>query len=206
MYEYFEGYITTITPGYIVMDVNGIGYLLYASDPYRYQVDLEKKVRVYIHQVVTDSFQSLYAFYSRNDKSLFEKLINVSGIGPKSANAIMAGNQNQVLLKAINEENITFLTKFPGVGKKTAKQIVLDLKGKLDDLFSADLFTPEKTTADSSGDNGHAQELQEAMDALTALGYSAREVKQVEKQLLGINEPMDTNQYLSEGLKLLTQF
>ncbi|MEJ6400410.1 Holliday junction branch migration protein RuvA [Nicoliella lavandulae] len=206
MYEYFEGYITAVTPSYVVLDVNGIGYLLFVSDPYQYQVDAENKVKAYIHQVVTDSFQSLYAFKTRADKALFEKLINVSGIGPKSANAIMAGNQNQALLRAINEENVTFLTKFPGVGKKTAKQIVLDLKGKIDDLFNDDLLTPEAMPQPSTSEVTGAKELQDALDALSALGYSSRDVKKVEKQLLAVDQPMDTNQYLSEGLKLLTQF
>ncbi|MBW1605790.1 Holliday junction branch migration protein RuvA [Lactobacillus sp. Sy-1] len=203
MYEYFEGYVTAVTPSYIVLEVNGIGYLLFTADPYSYQVDANQKIRVYIHQVIADSFQSLYAFHALKDKALFEKLINVSGIGPKSANAIMAGNQNQGLLKAINEENITFLTKFPGVGKKTAKQIVLDLKGKIDDLFEGELLVPEPSVAD---DGDAAKELRDALDALNALGYSARDVKKVEKQLLAIDAPMDTNQYLSEGLKLLTQY
>ncbi|UQS86795.1 Holliday junction branch migration protein RuvA [Nicoliella spurrieriana] len=205
MYEYLTGFVTAVTPSYIVLDVNGIGYLLYTADPYRYHVDADKQLKLYVHQVITDSFQSLYAFASRNDKALFEKLINVSGIGPKSANAIMAGNQNQGLLRAINEENITFLTKFPGVGKKTAKQIVLDLKGKLDDLFEADQLAPKSRVAVSVS-TSDTRELQDALAALNALGYSSRDVARVKKQLLALDGELDTNQYLSEGLRLLTQF
>ncbi|MCL0312344.1 Holliday junction branch migration protein RuvA [Apilactobacillus sp. TMW 2.2459] len=200
MFEYLNGYIVDINPKYIVLDVNGVGYLIYVSDPYRYNVDLDNLQKIYVHQVVTDSFQMIYGFYSKTDKTIFEKLINVSGIGPKSALAILVRNDHKELLNAINTENVTFLTKFPGVGKKTAKQIILDLKGKLDDIYPNDAENEtEKVTVDSTETN---VELKDALEALIALGYTKTNVEKV-KKVLSKETKMSTDEYLSAGLKIL---
>ncbi|KRM68379.1 Holliday junction DNA helicase RuvA [Apilactobacillus ozensis DSM 23829 = JCM 17196] len=201
MFEYLNGYIVDINPKYIVLDVSGVGYLVYVSDPYRYEVDLDNKRKVYVHQVVTDSFQMIYGFYSKTDKTIFEKLINVSGIGPKSALAILVRNDHRELLNAINTENVTFLTKFPGVGKKTAKQIILDLKGKLDDIYP-NQFSNEKSGDTSTPANEVNAELKDALDALVALGYTKANVEKV-KLVLVKEAKMTTDEYLSAGLKIL---
>lgn len=204
MFEYLKGIIEDVEPGYIVIDVNGVGYLVYTADPYQYDIDSEKKVKVFIHQSVTDSSQTLYGFASKEIKSIFEKLLNVSGIGPKSALAILAGNDPKSLLNAINSENVSYLTKFPGVGQKTAKQIILDLKGKLDDIAPSlfdDFDSIEKQTKKQDTNT----ELEDALQALAALGYTSRDVKKVRKELEAKN-PMSTDEYLSNGLRILTQF
>ncbi|QBP18740.1 Holliday junction branch migration protein RuvA [Acetilactobacillus jinshanensis] len=199
MFEYFIGYVTDIKKTYIVLEVNGIGYKVYVPNASLFKIDSDHKIKVYIHQAVSDVADVLYGFKSQIDKSIFERLINVSGIGPKNAIAILSGNDQQALLNAINEENVTYLTKFPGVGKKTAKQIILDLQGKLDDLLvsgasnSQPVVNPKVTP-----------HLQEALEALQALGYSNRDVKSVEGPLAK-NSKLTTNQYISAGLKLLNR-
>lgn len=205
MFEYLKGTIEDVQPGYIVVDVNGVGYLVYTSNPYVYQVDSNEKVKVFIHQAVTDSSQLLYGFSSRELKSIFEKLLNVSGIGPKSALAIIAGNDPQSLLNAINTENVTYLTKFPGVGQKTAKQIILDLKGKLDDIAPSlfdDFAAENQPVSDDKSDN---QALEDALEALSELGYSARDIKKARKALEDI-EVTTTEDYLRQGLSAVTKF
>ncbi|WP_338209935.1 Holliday junction branch migration protein RuvA [Lactiplantibacillus paraxiangfangensis] len=202
MYEYFLGQITDVTPSFVVIEVSGIGYKVLTANPYRYQVG-DAQVKMYIHQAVSDNGMSLFGFYDADEKALFEKLLNVSGIGPKSALAILANNDHSGLIQAINQENATYLTSFPGVGKKTAQQIVLDLKGKLNDLnvdvtgqTELDVTTPEVEGA-----------LADALAALAALGYSQREVKKVTKSLetYSQSKQVDTNDLLSEGLRLLTK-
>lgn len=201
MYEYLHGTITAVTPTHVVIDVNGVGYLVNTANPYRYQVGTTL-VTVYVYQAVSDSAQTLYGFADYDEKQLFLKLINVNGIGPKSALAILANPDHQGLMQAIRTNDVSFLTKFPGVGKKTAGQIVLDLQGKLDDLAapaSQDLFTPEV-----AGDGNVSPELSDALAALDALGYRAAAIKKITpklKQFAGSN----TNDYLSEGLRLLTK-
>jgi len=202
VYEYFLGQITDVTPSFVVIEVSGIGYKVLTANPYRYQVG-DAQVKMYIHQAVSDNGMSLFGFYDADEKALFEKLLNVSGIGPKSALAILANNDHSGLIQAINQENATYLTSFPGVGKKTAQQIVLDLKGKLNDLnvdvtgqTELDVTTPEVDGA-----------LADALAALAALGYSQREVKKVTKSLetYSQSKQVDTNDLLSEGLRLLTK-
>ena len=126
MYEYFDGLVTSVTPYYIVVEIQGIGYQVYVANPFRYHADSKKKL--YIYQAVRENAITLYGFWNLAEKNLFLKLLNVSGIGPKSALAILANDNHLGLVEAINGENITYLTKFPGVGKKTAQQIILDLK------------------------------------------------------------------------------
>jgi len=202
MYEYLHGTIAAVYPDHVVIDVNGVGYLVNTANPYRYQVTTDgQAVTIYVYQAVSDSAQTLYGFQDFAEKQLFLKLINVNGIGPKSALAILANPDHQGLMQAIRTNDVSFLTKFPGVGKKTAGQIVLDLQNKLDDLEPVDdgeLFTPEVATTD-----GTNPELDDAIAALTALGYRETAVKKITpklKQFAGES----TNDYLSEGLRLLT--
>lgn len=200
MYEYLRGTVAALTPDHIVVDVQGVGYLVNTANPYRYNVD--EQVTIYVYQAVSDSAQTLYGFTDFAEKQLFLKLINVSGIGPKSALAILANPDHQGLMLAIKTSDVSFLTKFPGVGKKTAGQLVLDLQGKLDDLTPAadpQLFEPE---AVATGE-GNAQ-LDDALAALTALGYREAAIKKVAPKLRQFTGKT-TNDYLSEGLRLLTK-
>lgn len=200
MYEYLRGTVAAVTPDHIVVDVQGVGYLVNTANPYRYQVD--EQVTLYVYQAVSDSAQTLYGFTDYAEKQLFLKLINVSGIGPKSALAILANPDHQGLMVAIKTNDISFLTKFPGVGKKTAGQLVLDLQGKLDDLApeeAPDLFEPETVTTSA----GNSQ-LEDALAALQALGYREAAVKKITPKLRQF-AGQDTNDYLSEGLRLLTK-
>ncbi|WP_143463294.1 Holliday junction branch migration protein RuvA [Levilactobacillus enshiensis] len=201
MYEYLHGTVAAVYPDHVVIDVNGVGYLVNTANPYRYAVN-DDPTTIYVYQAVSDTAQTLYGFVDYAEKQLFLKLINVNGIGPKSALAILANPDHQGLMLAIKTNDVSFLTKFPGVGKKTAGQIVLDLQGKLDDLEPADsdeLFTPE--VAGSAGDN---PKLDDAIAALNALGYKETAVKKILPQLKQ-TASQTTNDYLSAGLKLLTK-
>ena len=197
MYEYLNGVITEVAPNYIVVEVGGIGYRVLVANPYAFPMnELE---RVYVEQIIRENEQSLYGFLTADEK-LFQKLLNVSGIGPKSALAILANADHTGLVQAIADNDITFLTKFPGIGKKTAQQIVLDLQNKLGDLpFNNDieinLVLPEKQTSDNP-------ELADALLALEALGYAKKDITRVEK-VLTKEAQMTTAEYVSAGLRLL---
>ncbi|WP_207942548.1 Holliday junction DNA helicase RuvA [Enterococcus sp. DIV2402] len=198
MYEYIIGKIAAIHPAYIVIETNGIGYQIASGNPYRYSSKMNQEVKIFVHQVIREDAHTLYGFNSLEAKQLFLRLISVSGIGPKSGLAIMANDDHDGLIAAIESGDITYLTKFPGVGKKTAQQLILDLKGKLGELAGdltgevpMELFTTSENPA-----------LEEAIAALQALGYSERETKKVHKQLL--QEPVQsTDEYLRAGLKLM---
>ena len=198
MYEYLTGLVTVVAPQYIVVDVNGVGYKLLVANPYRYQEDRTKKVQVYVYQAVREDNISLFGFTDQNEKKLFMQLINVSGIGPKSALAILANPDHQGLVDAITNNNVNYLTKFPGIGKKTASQIVLDLRDKLTNEISSSLFATTQLTVDATVN----RELKDALEALAALGYKERDIKKVQKTLMK-EEQMATDEYLRQALRLL---
>ncbi|KEK13703.1 Holliday junction branch migration protein RuvA [Limosilactobacillus reuteri] len=198
MYEYLTGLVTVVAPQYIVVDVNGVGYKLLVANPYRYQEDRTKKVQVYVYQAVREDNISLFGFTDQNEKNLFMQLINVSGIGPKSALAILANPDHQGLVDAITNNNVSYLTKFPGIGKKTASQIVLDLRDKLTNESSSSLFATTQLAVDTTVNS----ELKDALEALAALGYKERDIKKVQKTLMK-EEQMATDEYLRQALRLL---
>ena len=197
MYEYIKGILTKITAKYIVVETAGIGYLLHVANPYAYSGKMNQEVQVYLHQVVREDARLLYGFATEEEKQLFLNLISVSGIGPVSALAIIAADDNAGLVQAIESKNITYLTKFPKIGKKTAQQMVLDLEGKINlDLEDA----PAQTNAKVSEEN---QALEEAMEAMLALGYKATELKKIKKFFEGTTDTAEN--YIKSALKMLVK-
>ena len=197
MYEYIKGILTKITAKYIVVETAGIGYLLHVANPYAYSGKMNQEVQVYLHQVVREDAHLLYGFETEEEKQLFLNLISVSGIGPVSALAIIAADDNAGLVQAIESKNITYLTKFPKIGKKTAQQMVLDLEGKINlDLEDA----PAQSNAKVSEEN---QALEEAMEAMLALGYKATELKKIKKFFEGTTDTAEN--YIKSALKMLVK-
>ncbi|MBU5270755.1 Holliday junction branch migration protein RuvA [Staphylococcus caprae] len=179
MYAYVKGTLSQLFPTHVVVETAGIGYEIQTPNSYRFQKYLDKEVQIYTSLIVREDAQLLYGFISEEEKDMFLSLIKVTGIGPKSALAILAASTPNEVKQAIENENDAYLTQFPGIGKKTARQIVLDLKGKVtineedsDTLLQVDLNSTEQS-----------QIVKEAMLALEALGYSKRELSKVEKVL-----------------------
>lgn len=196
MYEYMIGTIALVTPNYIVLDNQGIGYCIQTSNPYYYQ-EGQKDVKIFIYQAVKEDSLDLFGFPNQKEKELFTSLISISGIGPKSALAILANPDHQQLLDAIANEDVDYLSRFPKIGKKTASRIIIELHDKIDTIASGDLFNPETSVASSVNN-----ELKDALGALQALGYRQRDVDKV-KKALSKQAGLTTDQYLREGLKIL---
>ncbi|WP_058307268.1 Holliday junction branch migration protein RuvA [Gracilibacillus massiliensis] len=197
MIAYIQGEVAEITDQAVILDVNGLGYEVICPNPYRFQADVGQKQKIFTYHYVREDAQILYGFQTQDEKSLFSKILNVSGIGPKGALAVLATTSVQDFVVAIEQEDEKFLTSFPGVGKKTARQMILDLKGKLPFEYPADnLFTETK----NQPNDNHA--LLEAVEALKALGYSDKEITQVKPALA--NEQSDAaDTYIRKGLSLL---
>ena len=193
MYEYLNGELAHILPTAIVIDVHGVGYQVVFANPYRLQDSLKKQIKVLVQQVVREDSITLYGFISSEERELFQRLISVSGIGPKSAMSILANDDTEGFMNAVESGNVTYLTKFPGVGKKTAQQIILDLKGKFEAL-------PEETTKAVVSTNQAT--LEEAKEALLGLGYSAKEITKIWKSLEAA-APSTTQEALKVAFKLL---
>lgn len=193
MYEYLNGELAHILPTAIVVDVHGVGYQVVFANPYRLQDSLKKQIKVLVQQVVREDSITLYGFISNEERELFQRLISVSGIGPKSAMSILANDDTEGFVNAVENGNVTYLTKFPGVGKKTAQQIILDLKGKFEAL-------PEETAKAVVSTNQAT--LEEAKEALLGLGYSAKEITKIWKSLEAA-APSTTQEALKVAFKLL---
>ena len=181
MYNYIKGIIESHGSNYISVDNNGIGYKIYVANPYSYNEGEE--YRVYIFTNVKEDEYTLYGFKTIKEREFFEKLINVKGVGPRLAIPIMASNVDS-LVDAIERENILYLTKFPKVGDKMARQIILDLKGKL--VKNDDLFTNDG--------------LDELMSVLESLGYKKTDIKKILPQIDASNS---VEQQVKDALKLL---
>ena len=193
MYEYLNGELAHILPTAIVVDVHGVGYQVVFANPYRLQDSLKKQIKVLVQQVVREDSITLYGFISSEERELFQRLISVSGIGPKSAMSILANDDTEGFVNAVESGNVTYLTKFPGVGKKTAQQIILDLKGNFEVL-------PEEATKAVISTNQAT--LEEAKEALLGLGYSAKEITKIWKSLEAA-APSTTQEALKVAFKLL---
>ncbi|WP_206166955.1 MULTISPECIES: Holliday junction branch migration protein RuvA [Mammaliicoccus] len=196
MYAYIKGIVTQLYPSHIVVEANGIGYEIQTPNSYRFQSQLDKETQVYTQLIVREDAQLLYGFVNLEEKDMFLSLIKVTGIGPKSALAILATSTPNEVAIAIENENESYLTKFPGIGKKTARQIILDLKGKLVITEESELFPESKDAGQDV--------LEEALLALEALGYSKREITKVKKNLE--KESFDSvDACVKRGLALLIQ-
>ncbi len=182
MYNYIIGKITFQEGNIIVIENNNIGYEINVSNPFSYELD--KDYKVYLYNNVKEEEYTLYGFKSLDEKNLFLKLIGVKGLGPKIALAIMATGSINGIVDAIERENILYLKKFPKVGEKLAKQIILDLKGKLD-----------STNITVSQDNQD-----ELVGVLTGLGYKMGEIKKILPQ---ITKDISVEEQIKMALRLM---
>ncbi len=185
MYDYIKGTITYIKNNAIVVENNGIGYLVYVANPYSYE--LNKEYKVYIYQHVMEDENSLYGFKSVEEKEFFLKLISVKGLGCKMALPILAVGSIDGIMDAIERENILYLKKFPKIGDKLARQIVLDLKGKLE-FIGVGLSDDE------------LQVENELKEALIALGYKEKEIIPV---ISKVDTSLPIEGQIKDALKLL---
>lgn len=198
MYAYIKGTLAVLNPTHVVVEASGVGYEIQTPNSYRFQKFMDQEVVIHTSLIVREDAQLLYGFINQEEKDMFLSLIKVTGIGPKSALAILVSSSPNEVKIAIENENDTYLTKFPGIGKKTARQIVLDLKGKvqINEVDSSQILNAEA----SFGDNTPI--IKEAILALEALGYSKRELTKVEK-VLAKDSFESVDDAVKKGLQLL---
>lgn len=118
MYDYIKGKLTKITAKYIIIEAGGLGYIVNVANPYSFSDVMNQDIQVYLHQVIREDAQLLFGFHTEDEKAVFLNLISVSGIGPTTALAIIAVDDNEGLVNAIDTSNIKYLMKFPKIGKK----------------------------------------------------------------------------------------
>lgn len=175
MIAYIKGVLTVITEESVIVDVQGIGYEIICANPFAFQADINEKVHIHTYHHVRDDAQILYGFKEEAEKHLFMKLISVSGIGPKSGLNIQGNVTVNDFVSAVEREDEKYLMSFRGIGKKTARQIILDLKGKLTGFISI----TEVEQAGQTLDDQDLQTIKETEEALQALGYKPQEIQKI---------------------------
>ncbi len=183
MYYSLNGKIVAIESNYIVIDCSGVGYLVYTPNPYSFEIG--NTYFVYVYQHIREDEMALYGFKTKEEKELFMRLIDVKGLGPRMALPILATGSISGIMDAIERENILYLKKFPKIGDKLARQIVLDLKGKLNIDIS---------------DTEEASTLDELTDVLKGLGYKEKDFKSI---LPKVDRSLTIEDQVKDALKLL---
>lgn len=203
MYSYIRGELAEINPDHIVIDVGGIGYMVYISGhTFEYLPSIGQQIKVHTYLHIREDAMILYGFLTKDDLDMFIKLIGVSGIGPKGGLAVLSVLSADDLRFAILAGDAKAIAKAPGVGAKTAQRVILELKDK---MSLEEAFEKKTENLLKSGRNEGNSVKNDAILALSALGYSQTEslkaVSQVE-----ITDGMDVEDVLKLALKHMALF
>ncbi len=178
MIYYLEGKITTIALDFLVVDVNGVGYKVESNAPYKFGL-VDTNVKVYTYMHVSENDQRLFGFINPAELQLFKKLLQVSGVGPKSALAVTSIYSPSQLAQAVDRGDSSMI-KVKGLGTKTIAKIIIELKGKLDDITvnSNEVGTGVMETSETVSTNSSEFE-----SALLNFGYKAKEIEEIAKDI-----------------------
>lgn len=170
MFNHIRGTVTELTPSYAVIETCGIGFRVYSSLRTISELKLGENTMLYISEAVREDAFDLYGFARKDEKDCYEMLTSVSGIGPKAAMSVLSSCSPDALINAINSNNEHALTVVPGIGKKTAQRIILELKDKVSKADNT-ISVPINSIGSSS--------VEEAIMALNTLGYTASDINSV---------------------------
>lgn len=200
MIGFLRGQVAVLKTDYCLLDVNGVGYRVFVAGSTRNKLRLKEEAQLFTYMNVYQDGITLYGFASEEEYDIFQLLIGVSGIGPKVALGILSAITVESLCKAIQNKQATVLTKLPGIGKKSAERLILELKDKV--AFAAADDVEEILTLDMEGPVGDDM-MSEAQAALVALGYSQAEIAPVLKKA---TKCKTTEDVIKLALKQLNKF
>lgn len=195
MYEYLEGEVALRSPARLVLDVGGVGYDL--AVPVGARFESEGRLRAWTHLVVREDAQLLFGFPDRRTRELFRLLLSVRGVGPQMALGVLSALPREELLAAIAGEDPAPFTRARGVGKKTAQQILLDLKDRIDSNAAELGATEAELSAPSAG----LRLLSDAAGALVSLGYSDKEARNQVERAVKKNPDADLEEIVRAALR-----
>ncbi|QHB17431.1 Holliday junction branch migration protein RuvA [Mannheimia pernigra] len=192
-----QGKIIEKQPPEILLDVQGVGYeLLLPMTSFYNLPQIGDETAIFTHLVVREDAHLLFGFSQKQDRSLFRELIKTNGVGPKLALAILSAMSVSQFVTAIEQEELTKLTKIPGIGRKTAERLLVELKGKFKGIEQTDFFVE---ASDHIIVNNTPDPANEALDALISLGYKPSDA---EKMIKKVNKSDATSeQLIREALK-----
>tara|TARA_B100000809_G_scaffold205059_1_gene206640 strand:- start:281 stop:901 length:621 start_codon:yes stop_codon:yes gene_type:complete len=196
-----KGTLLEKQPPLLLLDVNGVGYEVQAPMTTFYKLPmLGETATLHIHFSVSENAQQLFGFCDKQERELFRTLIKVSGVGPKMAVAILSGMETESFVRCVMEDNVSALVKVPGVGKKTAERLIIELRDKLKNwqLQSQPLTEMEAATPQA---HNVANILEEAESALISLGYKPAEASRVVAKALKANEVDSSEELIRVSLR-----
>lgn len=200
MFAYIKGLLEEKSTNYVVIEVGGIGYKIFMSNMSINEIgELGEKVKVHTHYYVREDNISLYGFLTHEELKMFELLLSVSGIGAKSAIAMLSNITPAGFACAIISNNVALLKKIPGIGPKTAQRIILELQDKLkaeQELAKADEQTEIKVVNNN-------ENVDEAMQALQILGYNKKEIEKAFEKIA--NTDVSVEELIKKGLSILAR-
>ncbi len=204
-----KGTLIDKTPPEVLVDVNGVGYEIQLPMTSFYQLpNIGEVATIYTHFIVREDAQLLFGFSDTSERALFRELIKANGVGPKLACTILSGMSAQDFVQCVIHEDISNLVKLPGVGKKTAERLVVELKDKLEKLSRSDVHF-DSTTPNLPNSQiqrpalrGDAHAKNEALSALLALGYKPMQAEKVIKQVYVAG--MTSEQAIRESLRTMS--
>ena len=199
MYEYIRGQFQGISKDYVVIELNNIGYKIFTSgNTMSNMPKVGDEVLLYLEQIVREDFIGLYGFTTREELEMFKLLLSINGVGAKAALSLLSISTVNNLKYAIMMGDEKHITRAPGIGKKTAQRIILELKDKLkpDELTSEDGQLIEGINENSD----YSFNINETLSALMALGYTEKEAQ---KALEKVDKTLSIENMIKESLKLL---
>lgn len=188
MIGYLRGKIISIKPTQLILDVNGVGYTLNISIITYEKINAREEAELYTHLVVKDDALDLYGFYDEEEKESFELLIGVSGVGPKTALGILSGIKVDELKRAILAGDVSRIVSAPGIGRKTAERLILELKDKI------------KTAGEIEQAVDSQQIAGDAIAALVNLGYNQKTAEKSVRTVLDKNPSIALEDLIKEAL------
>lgn len=197
-----KGILLEKTPPDILIDVNGVGYEVQVPMNTFYRLpEVDEQTLLYTHFVVREDAQLLYGFYNQKERALFRALIKINGVGPKLGLAILSGIEAADFVRVVRSNDVSSLVSLPGIGKKTAERLIIEMRDKLDDWQPEGADTGLDSTPLPHTDENKA--IAEAESALVALGYKPKEAAHAVKR---VSSPGMSNQELiRQALKVMVK-
>jgi holliday junction DNA helicase RuvA len=193
MFDYITGKITELTPTYLVIENNGVGYLLHISVNTYAVLKADSNEKLYTHQIIREDAHLLFGFKDKKEREVFRLLISVSGIGANTARMILSSLSPLETAQAISQENVRVLQNIKGIGAKTAQRMIIELKEKMVKIHAAEQnLIPEYNTSTD-----------EALSALLMLGFQKSQVEKALAQIARDHKGLSVEELIKKALKVL---
>jgi len=191
--EYIKGKVSELTPTYLIVENNGIGYFIKISLNYYSIIEENKEVKVFIHEVIREDTRDLYGFAKKEEREIYRKLISVSGVGPNTALVMISSLSTSEIITAISSGDVNTIKSVKGIGLKTAQRVIVDLKDKIGNMSeNIELFDNKGNTIKD-----------ESLSALIMLGFNKKQAEKTIDNIVKNGKETDVEGVIKAALKLL---